>query len=61
MTKIQWILRRQKHSETPWEVIRQSGWDAVPCDCEKEGCLGWRLARVKHPESPLPDGPLRAA
>lgn len=61
MTKDQWIARRQKYSEVPWDIIRKSGWDAVPCNCKKEGCLGWQLARVKYSESPLPDGPLRVA
>ena len=62
MTKEQWIILRQKHSEVPWEEMLASGWDAVPCNCKLAGCLGWRLARkeVRNPP-PFNDNFPRAA
>lgn len=60
MSKHEWIEYRSARSETPWKAILASGFDAVPCDCAFEGCLGWRLmfvgvtransARAENPE-----------
>ena len=47
MSKDAWILYRNTNSQVPWEDIVASGYDAVPCDCDKEGCYGWKLERVK--------------
>jgi hypothetical protein len=45
-TREMWIRHRQDHSSIPWDDITASGFDAVACDCGKQGCLGWRLART---------------
>lgn len=44
--KNEWIAYRNERSLIPWDDILASGFDAVKCDCGKQGCLGWRLARV---------------
>jgi len=49
ITKNHWIVKRQANSTVSWNEIVASGWDAVPCDCGKQGCLGWKLARVNEP------------
>lgn len=49
MTKEQWIKYRQSMSTVPWETILESGFDAVPCQCNKSGCYGWKLVKVNKP------------
>lgn len=52
--KNEWIAYRNERSTTPWDDILASGFDAVKCDCGKQGCLGWRLARVPAQRPPFP-------
>lgn len=60
-SKNEWIAYRNERSTTPWDTILKSGFDAVKCDCGKEGCLGWKLARVpterSAPRNPAPTPP----
>lgn len=59
-TKNEWIAYRNERSQVPWDDILASGFDAVPCDCGKGGCLGWKLVRVPqaaHPSSIIPTPP----
>jgi hypothetical protein len=53
MTKDEWIAKRQENSEFPWEVILESGYDAVPCSCQLKGCLGWKLLKVQSTFIPV--------
>ena len=53
MTKDEWIAKRQENSEFPWEVILESGYDAVSCSCQLKGCLGWKLLKVQNSFVPV--------
>lgn len=59
--KNKWIAYRNERSTAAWDTILESGFDAVTCDCGKEGCLGWKLARVSTkcpaPQNPVPVPP----
>jgi hypothetical protein len=62
-----WIKHRQDRSSVPWDDVAASGFDAVACDCGKQGCQGWRLARavarppaVSQPVAPSPHQPQAA-
>jgi hypothetical protein len=54
LTREMWIRHRQNHSSIPWDAITASGFDAVACDCGKQGCQGWRLARAVARPAPVP-------
>jgi len=30
------------------DFLRKQGLDAVPCDCDYDGCEGWKVVRVKE-------------
>jgi hypothetical protein len=53
MTKDEWIAKRQENSEISWEDILQSGYDAMPCNCQLKGCKGWKLLKVQRSIMPV--------